>query len=486
MKRRSCICSKVAAVSVVLGACLLTVALGSASGGDRPNLLVIQTDEHHYNTLGCYGGKIVGTPNIDWLAENGAICTSFYATTPVCSPSRAALITGRYPQNTDVVTNNIPLRDGLVTFAEVLKSNGYATGFAGKWHLDGTAKPGWAPKRKFGFDDNGFMFNRGHWKMLEDQPKGPRVAARNRQGRPDYGIAGADSESFTTDWLTIKTINFIQAHSKVPFCFMLSIPDPHGPNTVRPPYDTMYADVKVPIPSTLSKSKEQTPSWAPKQKVTRRNLAKIMPKYWGMVKCIDDNVGRILATLRRHKLLENTIIIFTSDHGDLCGQHCRLNKGVPYEGSARIPFLMYYPGRVKPGTTVRQALTCVDFFPTIMSLMGHRVPQGIEGRDASVLFTGKASSEWKDVAFMRSVPRGGWLCAVTDDYKLVYSKSGKPWLFDLKKDPDEVTNVFDDSDYRDVARQLTKDLTAYCAKHRDPYGNEPKIKAAMQAAAASK
>ncbi|MCH7689091.1 MAG: sulfatase-like hydrolase/transferase, partial [Planctomycetes bacterium] len=170
MKRRFCIRSKVVAVPVVLGGCLLTDAFPSAVGSDRPNLLVIQTDEHHYNTLGCYGGKIVGTPNIDWLAENGAICTSFYATTPVCSPSRASLITGRYPQNTDVVTNNIPLRDGLVTFAEVLRSNGYATGFAGKWHLDGTAKPGWAPKRKFGFDDNGFMFTRGHWKMLEDQP----------------------------------------------------------------------------------------------------------------------------------------------------------------------------------------------------------------------------------------------------------------------------------------------------------------------------
>ncbi|MHC4180936.1 MAG: sulfatase-like hydrolase/transferase, partial [Planctomycetota bacterium] len=112
-------------------------------------MLIIQTDEHNFRTLGCYratlppeqalmwGKSVVTTPNIDWLASHGAVCTSFYATTPVCSPSRAAFVTGRYPQNTPVTTNNIPLRDDAVTFAEILRRQGYATGYAGKWHLDG-------------------------------------------------------------------------------------------------------------------------------------------------------------------------------------------------------------------------------------------------------------------------------------------------------------------------------------------------------------
>ena len=125
------------------------------------NVLVIQTDEHHFKTLGCYGGKIVKTPNIDWIARHGALATSFYATTPVCSPSRGALISGRYPQSTKVTNNNIPLDDHVVTFAEVLRRQGYKTGYAGKWHLDGLGKPQWAPKRKFGFEDNRYMFNRG-------------------------------------------------------------------------------------------------------------------------------------------------------------------------------------------------------------------------------------------------------------------------------------------------------------------------------------
>jgi arylsulfatase A-like enzyme len=119
--------------------------------------LIIQTDEHHFSTLGCYGGQIVETPHIDSLAEQGALCTSFDATTPVCSPSRGSLVSGLYPQKTPVVTNNIPLDDSIITFAEILKRNDYATGFAGKWHLDGNEKPQWAPKRKFGFEDNRFM-----------------------------------------------------------------------------------------------------------------------------------------------------------------------------------------------------------------------------------------------------------------------------------------------------------------------------------------
>ena len=147
--------------SIAVAALLLSIS--TTRGQDPPmNLVIIQTDEHHFGTLGCYGGEIVGTPNIDWIAEQGVLCKSFYATTPVCSPSRASFISGLYPQKTPVVTNNIPLANSVVTFAEVLRRRGYATGFAGKWHLDGAGKPQWAPDRQFGFSDNRFMFNRGH------------------------------------------------------------------------------------------------------------------------------------------------------------------------------------------------------------------------------------------------------------------------------------------------------------------------------------
>jgi len=451
-----------------------------ACAAERRNLVIIHVDEFHYGMLGCYGGKIVGTPNIDWLAEHGAICTSFYATTPVCSPSRASFVSGRYPQNTPVVTNNIPLDDNIITFAHVLAEHGYATGYAGKWHLDGKGKPQWAPERKFGFDDNRFMFNRGHWKKMEDTPSGPRVAARNRRGQPSYDVAGADEKSFTTDWLASKAIDFIEQHKDAPFCYMVSFPDPHGPNTVRAPYDTMYQSVEVPIPVSLHPAAEQIPAWGrPQKNVGEESLRRIMPPYYGMVKCIDENVGKILATLRRNGLLENTAVVFTADHGDLCGEHGRLNKGVPFEGSAKIPFVIYFPGKVPAGLVVPQALGTVDFAPTILALLELPVPPVMEGRDASRLLMGKQPADWDEVTFVRSTPGHSWLAAVTDRYTLVYSQADRPWLYDLEDDPHELLNRFDDPKYRPVVRRLTEALVDYCRRYQDPYGQDEKIRRDM-------
>ena len=443
------------------------------------NVLVIQTDEHHFKTLGCYGGRIVETPNIDWIAKHGALATSFYATTPVCSPSRGALISGRYPQNTPVTNNNISLGNHVVTFAEVLRRRGYKTGYAGKWHLDGLGKPQWAPSRKFGFDDNRYMFNRGHWKKFEINRNGPRVAAI-KQGKPYYGVENADNKSFSTDWLANRTIDFINANKTNPFCYMVSFPDPHGPNTVRKPYGTMYKDVNVPIPVSLNKPRSQTPRWAAGDpKITADTVRLLMPKYYGMIKCLDDNIGRILDTLRKNGQIDHTIIVFTSDHGDLCGEHGRLNKGVPYEGSARVPFLFYYPDKIPAGTVVNEALSCVDFVPTLFALTGDEPPKGVEGRDASALFR-SAKTKWDDIAFIRSTSTGKpWFAAATDRYKLVYSALGDPWLFDLKSDPDELRNNFANPDLKKVVQRLTTKMAAYAKRYNDPYANDPQIKTDM-------
>lgn len=465
----------------ILAFCLSLSAFAT-DNKESYNLLVIQTDEHHFKTLGCYGGKIVKTPNIDWIAKNGAIATSFYATTPVCSPSRGALMSGKYPQHTPVTNNNIKLDDDIVTFAEVLRRKGYATGYAGKWHLDGDGKPQWGTKRKFGWEDNRFMFNRGHWKMFADGPNGPQVGS-TKNGRPDYGIKGADEKSFATDWLTDKVINFVNEKKGKSFCYMVSYPDPHGPNTVRAPYDTMYEDVKPPIPRSVNKTRAQTPKWAAKApRITADTIRLLMPKYYGMVKCLDDNIGRILDTLRRNGQIDNTIIVFTSDHGDLCGEHGRLNKGVPYEGSARIPFLIYTPGKIKGGTVVNEALSCIDFMPTVMNLMNTKHGQKVDGRDATALFTG-VKTDWSDMAFIRSTSVSKpWLCAVSDRYKLVYSEMGDPWLFDLEKDPDELINLFNDPESKNIITTMTDQLQRYCKLQKDPFADLPEIKSAITAA----
>ena len=185
-------------------------ALASSAG--PPNLVVIHTDEHNFRTLGCYRktmapevglmwGKdaVVETPHIDALADRGVLCTSFYATSPVCTPSRAAMMSGQSPNTAGSPTNNLPMKDEVETFAGVLGKHGYATAYFGKWHLDGGGKPQWGPERKFGWADNRYMYNRGHWKQFEETEDGPAVAARDKKGKPTYSVEGADEKSFSTD-----------------------------------------------------------------------------------------------------------------------------------------------------------------------------------------------------------------------------------------------------------------------------------------------
>jgi arylsulfatase A-like enzyme len=485
---------------LLLGGHLLLSCQNKTETTSKPNLLIIQTDEHNFRTLGCYRNTLppdlafvwgenikVETPNIDYLADNGALCTSYYAATPVCSPSRASFVSGRYPQNTPVVTNDIPLNDEIVTFAELLKRQGYATGYAGKWHLDGLGKPQWAPERKFGFEDNRYMFNRGHWKQLETTDQGPRVASRNQEDKPDYGIKGSNSFNYTTDFLTQKTIEFISEDREQPFCYMVSYPDPHGPNTVRSPYDTMYNHFDFRKPKTAFKDTVNLPQWA---RMAERTISSAqMAKYFGMVKCIDDNIGKIMGVLKDKGQLENTIIVFTSDHGDLCGEHGKDNKGNPLEASVKIPFLIHYPGKIPNGKVINQALSTVDFLPTILSLMDVPTAGMEEGRDASALLVNQHATEtWEDVIFVRGTgkrdnkPDINWLAAVSDRYKLVYSPVDEPWLVDFEKDPDELINQFGNQDYDKVVADLSRSLLEYGHKYNDPRVRFDKIRADLELA----
>ena len=441
----------------------------------KPNLLIIHTDEHNFRTLGCYRDQLpkeqafvwgdgvkVDTPNIDSLARRGALCDRFYATSPVCTPSRASFLTGCYPQNTGAPVNNMTLRDDLLTFAEVLRRDGYTTGYAGKLHVDGPAKPGWQPKRDLGFADHRYMFNRGHWKNLEDTAKGPAV-----KGGDTYKIGGADAKSFTTDFLADKTVEFIRANKNRPFCFMLSIPDPHGPNTVRPPYDTMFANLQFQRPATSG----------------GKGAFENMPRYFGMVKCIDDNVGKILAALESAGLSDSTIVVFTSDHGDMCGEHGLTNKGVPFEASARIPFVISYPGIIKPGTVIHEALATVDFKPTVLGLLGISPDNRDEGRDASALLrTGKPPANWQDMTFSRNAG-GQWLMAVSSRCKFIVYADADPALFDLERDPFEMHNLFSTPAMRETVREMARSLTGYAKRYKEPTADKPAIRADLAWAA---
>ena len=172
----------------------------------EPNILIVVTDEHNFRTLGCYRkllskeqaemwgpGTVVKTPHFDRIAAEGVICSRAYATSPVCSPCRASMISGLYPHEAGVSANNQVLKDSVPTLASLLRDQGYRTGFIGKWHLAGDGKPEWAPKSgNGGFEHIQYMFNRGHWKKLSLSDSGAEVAAKDNQGRPSYAVDQAD------------------------------------------------------------------------------------------------------------------------------------------------------------------------------------------------------------------------------------------------------------------------------------------------------
>jgi uncharacterized sulfatase len=432
-------------------------------------------------------GVEVKTPNIDALAEQGALLTSYYGTTPLCSPARASFMSGLYPHGTGMPVNNRSINDDLITFAEVLRNQGYSTGYFGKWHLDGLDKPGWAPKRKFGWEDNKYMFNRGHWKNIIDTPNGPRVnAPLDNTGMPTYDLGDADENSFTTDFLTNKTIDFIEKNKSKPFVAMLSIPDPHQPDTVRKPYDTMYAHFNFESPKTMFKKLNQTPNWITgnthdeihDQKLSQEGMA----AYFGMVRLIDDNVGKILYSLKKNKLDKNTVVVFTTDHGDLLGEHGRHNKRLPYEGSAISPLIVRYPNKIKSGKLIHSAMTSADFAPTFLNIVGsNNALKNVHGRDLSEqFFNSDTNIRDKQVSYMRGVmsPTGEavyWLAAFDDRFKLIIGRAEKPWLIDLQQDPDEVHNFYNQTSTQEVTSHLKKELKRLLVKTNDPALNDPKI-----------
>lgn len=243
----------------------------------KPNLIVIHTDEHNFRTLGCYRdilsedqafvwgkGVEVKIPNIDRLVNEGAICNNYYVASPVCTPSRASLVSGNYPIKTGLYRNDIPMKDEVITFAEVLSNEGYSISYLRKWHLEGKAKPGFAPKRKFGFNANRYMFNRGHWKGLDDADGKHILYGKYdpKTQRQSVNLKKITVANFTTNYLTTKTLEILERDKDKPFCIMVSIPDPHTPNSVRPPYDTMFSNLHFKKPKTLKTPISEMPSRA--------------------------------------------------------------------------------------------------------------------------------------------------------------------------------------------------------------------------------
>ena len=433
-------------------------------------MLVIQTDQQSAWTLGAYGGTIIPTPHIDGLGKQGVVLENFLTNSAVCTPSRGCLVSGLYPHVNGSIKNNDPLKPGTATFASVLKAAGYRTGYAGKWHLAGRPKPGWMGEdQSFGFSDCRYMFNRGHWKTILDQQEGhPKVLP--------YGEVG-DEKTFTTDWLTGKTEEFL-ALSKDddrPFLWMVALPDPHPPLTVRAPYAGRFKAKDMPLPSTLFE--ENKPRWArrgplEKQKQKRnkkgveRWLRQRKAKYCDMIPSIDDAVGRLLAAVEATGRAEDTIVIFTTDHGEYMGEHGLMNKNQIYDAAYRIPFIVRWPGGLPAGRREKGLVAQVDVMPTILGLCGAEIPAAVQGRDASKLLRG-GDDRWANEVWQHhsSTTRAG---IFTDRYQLSLINGSDHVLFDRVEDPEQKRNLYADPERKSVVDELTARVVAHHKATKSP------------------
>ncbi len=416
-----------------------------------PNVLIILTDQQSWWTLSSYGSTALSTPHIDRLGSEGARLTQFFVNSAVCTPSRGTFVTGRYPHAHGANRNNIPLGRDEVTFAEILGRNGYDTGYAGKWHLDGVARPGWVhAERSAGFEDARFMYNRGHWKKITDTEMAdcePTIYPYSEFG---------NEETYPTDWLTDKTMDFVTRDRGKPFCFMLSIPDPHTPFRPRAPYDTLFDPDEMALPASYG---EESPFELFAEHQARKpngtKLRQFKAWYYGAVKLIDDNVGRLLGCLEAQGILDQTIVVFTSDHGEYMGEHGLMGKNLVYETAHRVPCLIRWPAEISPGTVVDRVVASVDFQQSLLGLVGLEVCGREQGRDASGLLRGEAI-DWEDTAFVHH-PSHKWSGVFTPDYAYAEHESGYGMLYDRTRDPDQITNLFKDGNeavVRDLKRSV--------------------------------
>jgi arylsulfatase A-like enzyme len=482
----------------------------------EPNLLVIMTDEHNIRTIGAYRdylhsknqsdqttiwgeGNIVTTPNIDKLAKEGTLFTNFYTNFPKCTPARTSFMSGRYSnEETGGNRNSVRMRASIQTWANFLtqSKNYYDTYYLGKWHLDGSSKPGIFSTlenkdvRKFGFKFNFFRWNRGHWKFAQVWNKTLNLLEYDKIFEDDSTIKSLENY-YTTDFLFRKTKGQINDSLKrdKPFALMLSIPDPHAPNKVRPPYDTMFDDMKFTLPYTMrsryqgyhpfpefasngrfdaidnSTSKTDEEMSAFESKYYFQNFS--MKQYYGMVKCIDDNMGELIEFLKRKGIYNDTIIVFTADHGEMLFEHGKEKKGMPYKASAAVPFIVKYPEKVIPGKVVETAYSHIDFAPTILSMMGVDYDANVfDGEDflADLQSNEMVANDVTKTAYFKT---SEWKSVASSQFKLVIGGSDnqyKPWLFDLEKDPDELVNFFDDKEYDKVKDFLMKKLKHFPGK----------------------
>lgn len=473
----------------------------------RPNFLFILTDQQRFDTLGCNGNPVIQTPELDRLAAEGVNLTNLFVQSPMCMPSRAALATGRYPSVNGARWNGIGLPATERTFMQVLREHGCHTALFGKLHL----LPHVLRQRDdltFGFDEAVIAEHpRPHWAsaysdwLREHHPEHEADGRlRTYSEELEIWVPARPVETHLSTWIGDETVRFLKSRPPQPFFASMSFYDPHHPFDPPEPYASMYDPKDVPQPIQRPGELADKPphfldghhgrvnpiigfSEPPARggpatpqpdlsKVTPEQWGRVVAHYYGMVSLIDRQVGRALSALREAGLEQNTVVIFTSDHGELLGDHGLLFKGPHhYDCLLRVPTLARWPGRLPAGRRVDGLVEMLDLPATILEMAGIEPPLGMQGRSLMPLLEGAADDGRESVLVERQDLY--WRLDVrtlrTHRWKLNYY-ANRPFgeLFDLENDPQEFVNLWDDPGYATAKQELVGALLDRVIAAADP------------------
>lgn len=481
------------------------------------NVLVIMTDQQRADHLGCTGNPIVSTPNIDRLASGGMVFSRHYVSNPLCMPSRATLLTGMTPRGHGVRTNGINLSRDVSTITGRLSERGYDTHVVGKLHLrnfcrsdptggeDVVYRDLRDGRGAYGFRTGEVCIGHGPWvggayhdwllDKLDGRPNPWHV------NHPEKGC-GAQETCYTeitpdlhhSSWVAERTIDFLRNRDQErPFFLQCSFPDPHHPYCPPDEYAAMYERAAIPLPARRDGELDDLPPhfaqayhgahpFAGRAVVptamTDEQTREVIRLTYGMISLIDTSVGRVLDALDELGLADDTLVIFTSDHGDLMGDHRLLNKGpFHFEGLLRVPFIARWPGVIPSGARTQSLTSHLDFAPTILDALGVPIPEGPTpaepvcpeqrapwpGKSLMPILRDPSASVQESVLVENDEDYIGsnLRTLIARDWKLTcYSDRDFGEMFDLRNDPDELHNLWDGAGYREVKRDLKDQLLA--------------------------
>jgi len=468
---------------------LTTATAAAMRGADaRPNILMLMTDSLRAECLGCYGNPVIRTPHLDALAGQGVRFTHTFSQHTVCMPTRATLMTGRYPNAHGVWANGVSLPKSEITLPMALSQAGYHTWMAGKLHLEAI------PKRKLPADGNPY-YGFQEYAVSDNDLKGPYLDfLRDKYpqlARAPRGPLPIEAQQST--WIADRTVSYLRSRrgASTPFFAYASFIDPRQ-NTYDPPapYNRMYGWEQMPPPQRRAGELDNKP---PVQKAAsehlrgkgllpdERELRRIFTQYYGSVSFVDACIGRILKTLEEEGLAGNTIVVFTVDHGEMIGDHwLRLKGPWMYDLVTHVPMIWRWPEHFR--TAVRQEfIEQVDLLPTMLDLVGVAHPAGVQGRSLGPMLAGSALGSWRDAVLIQDrdsseleahgmQARDMSLKTIrTREWKLVFYQ-GKPYgeLYDLVKDPQEYVNLWDSAAHRSTRQDLIVRLLDLYAGAEDP------------------